>query len=236
MKLLLFDIDGTLVLTGGAGVRAMDRAFETVFGVARAFEGVKMPGRTDPSLLAEAIGNTGVVPRDGDLTRFERIYVEMLAEEILKPAPAGRGGASPWRFKGALPGVVRLIDRLHRDSEVFLALVTGNYSGGAEIKLAHFDLWRHFRCGAFGEDAAERHELVPVAVERARRLGCPDLDASATVVIGDTPHDVACARDAGVGCVAVATGGYSAEALKAAGASTVFETLEDTDQVLRVLR
>jgi phosphoglycolate phosphatase-like HAD superfamily hydrolase len=237
MKLLLFDVDGTLVLTGGAGVRAMGRAFEDVFGVADGFRGVPMPGRMDPGILADGLRAHDIVPRAGDVERFRERYFELLTEALrgTVPTPAASGVPAKRRFNGALPGVRPLLDALAGRDDVFLALLTGNYTRGARMKLEHFDLWRYFVCGAFGEDAAERHELVPIAVARAREAGCPDVAPHDVVVIGDTTRDVSCARDAGVRCLAVATGGDDIETLRAAGPDTVFPTLEDTGAVVAAL-
>ena len=237
MKLLLFDVDGTLVLTGGAGVRAMNRAFEDVWGVTDAFRGIRMAGGTDPRLLDEALVLAGVTPCDGQVAVFDETYLRLLSEEILV-RPSG-GHADPHhhlrRWHGPLPGVPALVAALGARDEVYLALLTGNYSRGARIKLAHFDLWAPFRCGAFGEDAAERHALVPVAVGRARAAGCPPLGPRDVVVVGDTVRDIDCARANGVPCVAVATGGDTADTLRSAGAEHVFETFEDTAAVVDAL-
>ena len=236
MKLLLFDIDGTLVLTGGAGVRAMNRAFEAVFGVPEAFHGIPMAGRTDPAILAEACARAGFSLSRDEIARFERRYYTALDEEMLAPPPPPADPAHSRSFKGVLPGVPALVDRLAGDAGVFLALLTGNYAAAARTKLAHFDLWRQFRCGAFGEDADPRHALVPVAVARAREAGCQAVAPSDVVIVGDTPRDVDCALRAGVSIVAVATGGYDTAMLRAAGADTVFESLADTETVTRALK
>ena len=235
MKLLLFDIDGTLVLTGGAGVRAMNRAFQDVFGVADAFRGIPMAGRTDPAILAEGLRNAGLQPGNDEIARFERKYLSLLDEEIQAPARPRLVVPHVSPFKGALPGVPELIARLAAREEVFLALLTGNYSTGAKIKLGHFDLWTSFRCGAYGEDADLRHELVPVALARAQAAGLPRTDLRETVIIGDTPLDIECAHRAGVACVAVATGGHDASELREAGADVVFDDLTDTDRVVAAL-
>jgi phosphoglycolate phosphatase-like HAD superfamily hydrolase len=108
--------------------------------------------------------------------------------------------------------------RIDRREDVFLGLLTGNFEAGARIKLEHFDLWRYFPCGAFGDDAADRNELVPFAIERARRCGLPELDPGSILVVGDTPHDVACARAVGATPVGVATGGFTADQLRESGA------------------
>lgn len=237
MRLLLFDVDGTLALTGGAGVRAMGRAFEEVFGVADGFRGVPMPGRMDPGILADGLRAHDIVPGPGDIERFRERYFEWLIQEMrdTAPTPAASGVPVKRRFNGALPGVRVLLDALAGRQDVFLALLTGNYSRGARLKLEHFDLWRYFVCGAFGEDAAERHELVPIAVARAREAGCPDVAPHDVVVIGDTTRDVRCARDAGVRCLAVATGGDDIETLRAVGPDALFPTLEDTQAVTAAL-
>ncbi|HXH06377.1 MAG TPA: HAD hydrolase-like protein [Vicinamibacterales bacterium] len=225
-RLVLFDVDGTLILTGGAGLRAMDRAFQAVFGPAGAFAGVAFHGRTDRSILADALARLGLEARDGQAEQFRRAYCAALREEILKPGPR----------KGVLPGVRPLVERLAADDRFFPALLTGNYAEGARIKLEHFDLWRYFRCGAFADDSAERNDLAAVALERARACGLPPVAPRDVVVVGDTPLDVACAAAAGARCVAVATGGYDVDALRRAGADAVFPDLSDTAAVLEAIR
>jgi phosphoglycolate phosphatase-like HAD superfamily hydrolase len=225
-KLLLFDIDGTLVLTGGAGLRAMTRACQDILGHADALDGIPVAGRTDCIILHDTLARLG---RQLDQELFHQLrdrYVTYLRDEITQP---GRG------FNGALPGVPDLLDTLHPREDVFLALLTGNFEAGARIKLERFDLWRYFRCGAYGDDAADRNHLVPVAVERAAACGVPPITAADVLVVGDTPHDVACAKAAGATAVGVATGGYTADELRACGATIVFDTLRDTGRVLDTL-
>ena len=223
-KLVLFDIDGTLVLTGGAGLRAMTRACEEIVGHADALEGIPVAGRTDWIILHDTLARLG---RALDQSLFDRLrdrYVEHLRREILQP---GKG------FNGALPGVPELLQQLDERDDVYLALLTGNFEAGARIKLERFDLWRYFRCGAYGDDAADRNALVPVAVERAGACGIPPIAPADVIVVGDTPHDVACAHASGATAVAVATGGYTADQLRACGASIVFDTLRNTGDVVR---
>jgi phosphoglycolate phosphatase-like HAD superfamily hydrolase len=114
-------------------------------------------------------------------------------------------------------------------------LLTGNFEAGAKIKLEHFDLWRYFRCGAFGDDAADRNELVPFAVDRARRCGLPEIDAADILVVGDTPHDVACAHAVGAVPIGVATGGFNSGQLRESGADIVFESLAAPAEFLKLL-
>jgi phosphoglycolate phosphatase len=249
MKLLLFDVDGTLVLTGGAAVRAMNDAFCEVFGIRDAFRHVPMPGRTDGAILADAITRavpqsqvlanalsaTGLRPVDGEIARYKAAYFARFAEEIHKPGPVDHARSARHRLKGVLPGVRDLLNALNARHDVFLGLLTGNFERGARIKLEYFDLWRYFRCGAYGDDSLDRPALVPVAVARSRQAGCPPVGPRDVVIIGDTPLDVACAREAGVSCLAVATGGFSVDTLRAAGAAVVFESLEDTEGVIASL-
>ena len=222
-KVILFDIDGTLVLTGGAGGRAMTRAFEELFAVPDAFQGIEMPGRTDARILSDAAEAHGV-PRS-ELGGFRDLYLTHLATELEKPGPR----------KGIMPGVSRLLDTLAERRDVYLALLTGNYEGSARLKLEYFDLWRYFRCGAFGDDAPDRNGLLPKALDRIRQSGGPDVPLSDAVVIGDTPLDIACAVAGGVRCLAVATGGYDVTALRAAGADVVLADLSKIQAVLRAL-
>jgi phosphoglycolate phosphatase-like HAD superfamily hydrolase len=172
---------------------------------------------------------------DGEIARYKAAYFARFAEEIHKPVPVDPARPGRHRFKGVLPGVREVLDALDGRPDVFLGLLTGNYEQGARIKLEYFGLWRYFRCGAYGDDSLDRRALVPVAIARSREAGCPAVDPRDVVIVGDTPLDVSCARDAGVNCLAVATGGFDVDALRAAGADTVFESLIDTDAVVRVL-
>jgi phosphoglycolate phosphatase len=225
-NLVLFDIDGTLVLTGGAGLRAMTRAVETVLGHPSALEGIPVAGRTDWIILTDVLRQIG---QDLDESLFQQLraqYVAFLSEEIERP---GHG------VKAVMPGVRPLLDCLRPREDVWLGLLTGNFVEGARIKLEHFDLWKYFRCGAFGDDAADRNALVPFAVARARQEGLPEITADRVLVVGDTPHDIACARAAGAMPVAVATGGYTVEELRGSGADIVFEDLSDLDAFCALL-
>jgi phosphoglycolate phosphatase-like HAD superfamily hydrolase len=223
-KIILFDIDGTLVLTGGAGLRAMSRAFEELFTVSDAFQGIPMFGRTDAGILFDAAATHGI--STPELARFRGVYLAHLATEVGKPGPR----------KGIMPGVRPLLDSLANRSDVYLALLTGNYEEAARVKLEYFDLWRYFRCGAFGDEATDRNILLPKALDRVRECGGPDVGPADVVVVGDTPLDVACAAAAGARSIAVATGSYDVDALRAAGADVVLTDLSDESDVLRALQ
>jgi phosphoglycolate phosphatase-like HAD superfamily hydrolase len=225
-RLVLFDVDATLVLTGGAGGRAMDLAFRELYGVTDGFAGIAMAGRTDPAILADALARTGRMLDDNQLGRFRSAYCGFLRREITRPG-SGR--------RGLMPGVGALLETLAPRPDVCLALLTGNFAEGARIKLEHFNLWHYFQCGAFGDDAPDRPALVPIARARAEACGAGLLDDDHVFVIGDTPLDVACALASGVRAIGVATGGHDVAALRAAGAHVAFVDLADTTTVLSAL-
>jgi phosphoglycolate phosphatase-like HAD superfamily hydrolase len=225
-KVVLFDIDGTLVLTGGAGMRAMNRACEEIAGAREALHEVPVAGRTDWIILHDAMRKLGRELGDELLSTIRSRYVHYLREEIRH---RGHG------IKDVLPGVRELLDQLSVRDDVFLGLVTGNFEEGARIKLEYFDLWRYFRCGAYGEDAQDRNALVPFALDRARKCGLDPSTTHDVIVVGDTPHDVACARAVGATPVGVATGSYTVEQIAASGADIVFSDLSDSAAFLALL-
>jgi phosphoglycolate phosphatase len=224
--LILFDIDGTLLLSGRAGLRAMTRAFQQCFGITDAFKGKNFGGRTDSFLVSKALENAGLPDTPEQHHRFRDIYIPLLAEEIEHP---GTG------HKGLMPGARELLEALHDHDDLHLALLTGNYREAAEIKLRHFELWDFFEWGAFSDDAADRNALVPIARSRAETYDIPGDAIERVIVIGDTPHDIECARVAGARCIAVATGGFTVEQLRELGADEVLADLSDTEAVLKLL-
>jgi phosphoglycolate phosphatase len=226
LQIVLFDIDGTLILTGGAGGRAMSRAFEDTFGIPGALHGIPMGGRTDAGILAQAAARAGLVLSADDRRRFRDRYVDCL-REALPDAP---------HPKGVLPGVRPLLETLASRPDIFLALLTGNTEEGARLKLEHFDLWQFFQCGAFGDVEAERNDLFAVAMRRALACGAPDVAPANVIVIGDTELDVAVAVAAGARSVAVATGSSSLAALRQCGADVVWPDLSDVNAFLEWLR
>jgi phosphoglycolate phosphatase len=224
--LVLFDIDGTLVLTGGAGIRAMNLAGRALFGTLDLLDGIPVAGRTDWGILEEALRKIGGELTPALLAEFRAAYLDYLPTEILA---RGKG------TKAIMPGVSDLLPELKSRDDIFLGLLTGNFEESARIKLEHFDLWQYFDCGAFGSDAADRNALVPVALERARGSGLCDVPAADVIVIGDTPHDVACATAVGATPIGVATGSYTVEQLREAGAVIVLKDLSDTTGVIRII-
>lgn len=224
--LILFDIDGTLLLSGRAGMRAMTRAFHETFGIGDIFSGESFGGRTDSYLVSQALSRAGLPDTVENHHRFRDAYLPLLAEEIQHP---GTG------HKGLMPGARELLEALEDHDHLHLALLTGNYREAAEIKLSHFELWDFFEWGAFSDDAADRNALVPIAKSRAETYDIPGEAIERVIVIGDTPHDVECARVAGARCIAVATGGYTVAQLREAGADEALEDLSDTQRVISLL-
>jgi phosphoglycolate phosphatase len=227
LSLLLFDIDGTLLLSGGAGVRAMTRTFESLFGVPDAFAGISVGGHTDRFLLSNALVRANL-PDHADLhARFRAAYLPVLEQEIQLPG-SGR--------YGLMPGIDQLLAAVREREGFHLALLTGNYEPAARIKLAHFGLADYFSWGTFGEESTSRDDLGRIAMTRARQRHLPAPVLERAVIIGDTPHDIACARAAGVRMLAVATGHYSVTDLETAGADVALPDLKDTARVLELLR
>ncbi len=225
-RLILFDIDGTLVLTGRAGVRGMNLAFGRLHGRDRALDDVPIAGRTDRAIVIDALRGIGVEPTEDAIGALRDAYIEILAVEIHRPAP---GHPSL-----VLPGVTALLDALDRQEGTVSALLTGNFQRGASVKLGHFALWQRFAFGAFGDDHVDRRALVSVAVERAEAAGA-HVPAERIVIIGDTPRDIDCAKASGARAIGVATGPFSRSALEQAGADLTVDTLEPTDRLIEWL-
>jgi phosphoglycolate phosphatase len=224
LKLLLFDIDGTLLHSGGAGKVAMERAFEQVYGKADAFQGVQLMGRTDPSILKEVLERQGLVWSDEETEKFREYYFWFLEEELGKP----RQG------KTLCPGILPLLSALQDRRDLELGILTGNWRYGGQLKLRHFGLDGFFNIGAFADDSMRREDLVPIAIERYFKTGGIRPEKGDVFVIGDTPLDILCARPHGVKSVAVATGVHTLEQLKAEHPDYAFEDLTNLAEVLAV--
>lgn len=204
IRLVLFDIDGTLVHTGGAGVKAFAKVFATEFQASDGFERLKFAGRTDPSLVREFFGFHGIAATPDNFRRFFESYVFWLDHILAHSRTESCPGT--WEWLRGLKALAR---------PPLVGLLTGNIRLGAEIKLRHFDLWKEFDTGAFADDSEDRNEIAAVAHARGARLLETDrLRGDEVLVIGDTPLDVRCARAIGAKTLAVATGGAKLEELK----------------------
>lgn len=216
MRIILFDIDGTLLLTGGAGLRALGRVFRDRYGVEDAYKGVEFHGCTDAGILRAIIRrHLRRDPENGELGEVGDLYVAALRRVLAEGVPAFR----------VLPGAREALEALHGRSDVTLGLATGNLEPAAWAKLRHAELDGFFRVGGFGTDSEDRQELTRRGAERARREAGGD-DRTPVLVVGDTLHDVRCAKGIGAACLAVATGNASLEALRAAGADWTVPALD----------
>ena len=213
---VLFDIDGTLLHTMGAGLRGMSRAFGRLHGRPDALDGVPVSGRTDRAIVTDGFHRIGLTPDDGRIRELRDVYVNELPDELERVV-----GQAP----GVLPGVTEAIAAFEAERGVAIGLLTGNFEVIAALKLNHYRLSRPFTFGAFGDDHLDRRDLLPMALARAERADIHARDAR-VVVIGDTPLDVDCAHAHGAMAVAVATGHYSCDELKGAGADLVVDALD----------
>jgi phosphoglycolate phosphatase len=202
-KILLFDIDATLLLSGNAGGRALNRVFFDLYGIPGAFDQIQPHGKTDPMIFREIFeAKRPGFPPEPEMDRVAETYVAYLEEE-LRDSPSFR----------LMPGVKPLLDALSRISFLTLGLATGNLEAGAWLKLARGGLDSYFRFGGFGSDAEDRTEVVRIAMERAAgHLGIP-VEGKDIYVIGDTPRDILHGKQAGARTVGVATGNSGVEEL-----------------------
>lgn len=214
--LYLFDIDGTLLWTGGAGAITLEAVFHRHFGVLGAMAGVSAGGKTDPMIIDEMF--VGALGRRGT---NDEIAVVLADYEAALPAELERAP----RFR-TLPHVESVLGTLHVDARVTLAIATGNSEAGAQAKLERAALTEFFVCGGYGSDSADRGELVAKAIDRAEAHAGRGFDRKNVVVVGDTPRDITAARACGVRVVAVATGHPSKDELAAERPDAVIDELD----------
>ena len=224
-KLLLFDLDWTLIYTGGAGVRALDHAFEKMFEIPDAMKTVSPDGKTDPAICREMIRvHLNRDPRDGEIEQLCQGYLKQLKVEV-KKAPGYR----------ILPGVPQLLEALSSHQEVLMGLGTGNMEGGAAIKLARADFMRYFRFGGYGSDSEDRPMVLRKGVERGEALTGHKVAPKDVIVIGDNMRDVLAGKAIGAQTIAVASGPMSAEDLAKTSPDHLFKDLSHTATVLKAL-
>jgi len=223
-RLILFDIDGTLVW-GGPAKDAFHRALVEAFGTAGDIEVHSFAGKTDPQIARELLSGAGLAGAaiDAGFPRLWELYLGYLAELLVE------------RPVTVLPGVAALLARLAMETDVGLGLLTGNIAGGAELKLRSAGLFEHFRVGSFGSDHEERDALTDIALARAAETWSVTFDPADVVVVGDTPRDIQCGRNGGTRTVAVATGHYGVDELERCGPDHVLENLSDTERVATLL-
>jgi phosphoglycolate phosphatase len=223
MRYILFDIDGTLIDSGGAGTRSLDLAFGEIFSVPGAFKNISLAGKTDMQILKEGLKLHGIGRLNGAVPAFFKAYIRYLRNNVD-------------RKKGQImPGINKALEALKSDNGCMLGLLTGNIREGAMVKLRAFGLDSYFQTGAFGDDSEDRNKLLPVAVDKLYKRTSLKVSFRDCVVIGDTPRDIECSKPYGALAVAVATGPYEYGSLVDAGADVVFEDLSDTEKFISAL-
>ena len=221
-RLLLWDIDGTLISTGAAGHRAIELATAQRFGGGD-LEGVEIAGRTDSGIAHQILAKFGEPLTEKNVTTFLDLYLELLAQEL----PRSKGQV--------MPGVLELLKRFEHRSETTLGLLTGNLQRGARLKLEHYGLWHFFAFGAFADDHHDRNELGAFALARAHEGTGGEFPPTQVDVIGDTGHDIACGKAFGARTIAVATGSWPRGRLAEYGPDFLFDDLSKVDDVVATL-
>jgi phosphoglycolate phosphatase-like HAD superfamily hydrolase len=226
-RLILWDIDGTLVRAGEVGAEIFDAAIEKILG-RRPSDRVVMSGKTDPQIVAEYL-------LDFDLpdapSHVPAILVELEAELVARAQEISDRGF-------VLPGIEELLARLAADDDIDQTVLTGNIAPNALIKLSAFglDRWLNLEMGAYGSDHADRNELVPIAIDKVRAARGHRYRPDQVWVVGDAPNDLACARAGGARCLLVATGRPTFDELEALGPDALRHDLSDVDDIVALLR
>ena len=221
--LILWDIDGTILHSGGAGMKALESALEGVFGVSGSLVGIDFAGRTDPWIMKQIFSRFGIEGTQANFSSYVDGYIAALPR-ILAQSNAR-----------VLPGVATILSRAAEHPSVVQGLLTGNLRRGAETKLGYHGLWDYFPIGAFADDSEVRNELGPHALRRARGHWGLEFPADRIWIVGDTPHDIACARAFGARAMAVATGGSKASELAAHEPDAILEDLGDPEAFWRAI-
>lgn len=219
--LLLWDIDSTLLYSGGAGEEALRQVLLNHFGILDDLGDIEIAGRTDTAIIFDICRKHKT--HHLSATEFLELYLEHLPSSLAK------------KKGGVFPGVREILEWSHAHPEVHNALLTGNVKKGAFFKLTHFGLDPYFEFGAFGDDSMDRNQLGPIALERARTQLNKDFHIHFTWVIGDTPRDIHCAQALGCKALAVGTGRYSVKALEAHKPDRVVSNLSDYSSIIRYL-
>jgi phosphoglycolate phosphatase len=219
-RLLLFDIDGTLIDSGGAGVQSLRHVLQEQFGISDDLRGIEIAGRTDTGIVHQILRKQEITIDDATTSAFLDLYVDRLAHEL--PKRPGR----------VLPGVHELLVRLRERRQNVLGLLTGNLERGAQLKLSHYGLWHFFEFGAFADDHHDRNELGPFAQRRALERHAVDFLSTNVDVIGDTPYDIACGKAIGARTIAVATGSFTAGQLAEHQPDRIIDDFSDVHAVI----
>jgi phosphoglycolate phosphatase-like HAD superfamily hydrolase len=222
-RLLLFDIDGTLIHSGGAGVHALKSAFTERFDIIDDLHDIEIAGMTDSGIVVSILNKHKIPATNENVSAFLDSYVHFLSLEL------------PRRVGNLLPGVLELLEKLKSRPHLVLALLTGNVSRGAQLKLEHYGVWHFFEFGAFADDHHDRNRLGTVARARAKEKHGRRFSASEIDVIGDTPRDIACGKAFGARTIAVATGTWSRDRLAKYRPDFLIDDLSDVEGIIDTL-
>jgi phosphoglycolate phosphatase len=222
-RLLLFDIDGTLIHSGGAGIEALKRALKERFKVDDDLGDIEIAGMTDSGIVISILKKHKIATTTENVAAFLDSYVHFLSKEL------------PRRTGKLLPGVLELLEKLKTRKHVVLGLLTGNLSRGAQLKLGHYGVWHFFEFGAFADDHHDRNELGAFAQARAKEKHGREFAAEEIDVIGDTPRDIACGKAIGARTIAVATGSWSREKLTEYNPDYLIDDFSDVDRLINTL-
>lgn len=223
-SLVLFDIDGTLLTSGGAGEKALQLALADRFGVQSGLNGIEIAGRTDSGIARQIFAREGIEATPENVAAFFDRYLHYLAQQL--PLTPGR----------LLPGIVELLAKMAKLPQVALGLLTGNLEAGARLKLTHYGVWEYFEFGAYADDHYDRNELGKFARVRAEERHECVFEPDRIFILGDTVHDVACARAIGAKAVAIATGGCTKEVLAQSHPDFLFDDLTNANEVIVQLK
>jgi phosphoglycolate phosphatase len=221
--LILWDIDGTLLHSGGAGMKALEAALPEAFDVSGSLAGIEFAGRTDPWIIRQIFARFGIEHSPANVARYIEAYIALL------PGILGNSRAR------ILPGIEEILRQAAAHPGVVQGLLTGNLRRGAETKLGFHGLWGYFPVGAFADDSETRNELGPHALRRAAGHWGLEFPPERVWIVGDTPHDIACARAIGARVIAVATGSSKAAELAGHGPDVVLESIADTGAFWRAI-
>jgi phosphoglycolate phosphatase len=223
MKLILFDLDGTILLSGGAGARAVNRACKKIHGIEDVMDRIMPDGKTDTAILREIFRAIEKDFSPDQVNGLFKEYLIFLKEEV--------ANSTEYRV---MPGIPELIRALYERDNIIIGIATGNIEEAALIKLERSGLSHYFKFGGFGSDFENREELIRIAIERGEKFLNYEREFESVFVIGDTPLDVFHARAAGAKTVAVATGSYSVSDLERCNPDYLFENFSDFESVLRI--
>src|SRR5947208_10190420 len=222
-RLVLFDIDGTLIHSGGAGVHALKLTLAKRFGITDDLHDIEIAGMTDSGIVVSILKKHRIPATNENIAAFLDSYVHFLSLEL------------PRREGKLLPGVLELLEKLKSRPHLVLALLTGNVSRGAQLKLGHYGVWHFFEFGAFADDHHDRNQLGSFARARAKEKHGREFSAEEIDVIGDTPRDIACGKALGARTIAVATGSWSREKLAEHHPDILIDDLSNVARLINTL-